>query len=179
MIQLDSCYNESRESNAGSYANSLRCTVQRAVDIDKGKEAVKHFERMGLIQFPEKSTRKEKFVETFNLTDDDRRKAAQEASERTLKGEKIGAVCFELGFDPQTVKKWCKKFGYTVPKRNKPRKNVTSEQLAEVVRLVNEEGYRMTQASAKVGHSIAAISHNLSEIGYIYDKRKVQLIKAD
>jgi len=179
MIQLDACFNESRESNAGAYANSLKCTVERALNVELGKRAVKHYERMRLIQFPEKSTRKEKFVETFNLTDNDRRKAAQEASERTLKGEKIGAVCFELGFDPQTVKKWCKKFGYSVPKRNKPRKSVTPEQLAEVVRLVNEEGYRMTQASAKVGHSLAAISHNLSGMGYIYDKQKVKLIKAD
>jgi transposase-like protein len=153
--------------------------VQRAVDIEKGKEAVKHYERMGMIQFPEKTTRRDRFVETYNLTQEDKRKAAQEASERTLNGEKIGAVCFELGFDPQTVKKWCKKFGYSVPKRNKPRKTVTPEQLAEVIRLVNEESYRMTQASAKVGHSLAAISHNLAGIGYIYDKQKVQLIKAD
>ena len=179
MIHVDSYYNESRESSAGAYANSLKCPVERALNLELGKRAVQHYERMGLIQFPEKSTRKERFVETFNLTDDDRRKAAKEASERTLNGEKIGAVCFELGFDPNTVKKWCKKFGYSVPQRNKPRKSVTPEQLAEVVRLVNEEGYRMTQASDKVGHSLAAISHNLSGMGYIYDKQKVQLIKAN
>ena len=105
MIQLDACFNESRESNAGAYANSLKCHVDRALNLELGKRAVQHFVSTGQIQFPEKNTRQENFDKTFKLTLEDKRNAAKEASERTLNGEKIGAVCFELGFHPSTIKK--------------------------------------------------------------------------
>ena len=66
-----------------------------------------------------------------------------------------------------------------MPQRNKPRKNVKPENVLEVVRLVNEEGLRMSEASDKVGHSLPSISNHLAGMGYIYDKQKVKLTKSD
>ena len=121
MIQL-ATLNESRESSAGAYANSLKCPVERSLNVELGKRAVQHCERLGLIQFPEKSTRKtERMRETLAMTQDDKRKTAKEAAERVTNGEKLGIVCGELGFYPCTVKKWCKKFGYQMPRSRKPK----------------------------------------------------------
>ena len=179
MTQVDACFNESRESNAGAYANSLKCTVERALNVELGKRAVQHFADMGLIQFPEgRKQASGAKTKRPQFTDQAKRNMVNQAKTRISRNEeRLCDVAHSFGISVETLRIWGKNYGANFERQVK----ITACEAGRVVKLVNVEGYRLTEACRMRGHSPKGVKYVLAKRGYSYNKRtgKFDISKAN
>lgn len=175
MIHVDSYHNESRTSACIAYAGSTRANVQRAIDIEAGARAVRHYERMGLIQFPDKDKGKsETRADTIKMTNKQRITILKDISKRMKAGERIGDLSKEHRVAVCTVRGWSRTFGIDIPRTN--RSTPTDEEFGTFIRLVNEGGLSLSKAAREIGRQQATMSVIARKRGYAYDAATKTLI---
>lgn len=173
MIHVDSYHNESRTSACIAYAGSTRANVQRAIDIEAGARAVKHYERMGLIRFPDKDKGKsETRTDTMKMTNERRITILKDISKRMKAGERIGDLSNEHRVSVRTVRVWGRKFGIDIPMPNRP--TPTDEEFKTFLKLVNEDGLSLNKAAKQVGRPRSVIARKR---GYKYEPETRKLVK--
>ena len=168
MIHVDSYYNESAAQSAGAYANSLKCPVERALNVELGKRAVQHCERLGLIQFPEdRKQASGAATKRPHSTEQAKRNMVNQAKARISGNkERLCDVAYSFGISVETLRAWGRNYGANFERQVK----ITSCEADQVFKLVNINGYRLKEACRMRGHSPRGVKYVLQKRGYLYDK---------
>jgi hypothetical protein len=102
----------SRISDCINYSGSIKGAVQKAINIELGARAVKHYERMGFIQFQPKKNPNRMGCTGYPPEEQERR--ARLVADRVNNGETVNNVCRELGFNHKSIRDWCDKYSITL-----------------------------------------------------------------
>ena len=103
-------------SSAINYASSIKSKITTALDIQDGLNAVKHYERMGLISFNNDKpidgrVRSGKTIPKKEV--DRRRKLALKAMHHIRQGSSVKKQAEDLGIVPPILQAWMRKYaGY-------------------------------------------------------------------
>lgn len=173
MIHVDSYHNESRTSACIAYAGSTRANVQRAIDIEAGARAVKHYERMGLIQFPDKQQSRHK-AQAQAMSDEERLEMLKKVIEGVSKGQRASEICADLGIPESTARGWSQRFKMPIAET---RWRITDDMRNQVISLINDNGTSLAAACEIVGCSPQGIRTQIKARGLRYNPKQQKITK--
>ena len=143
------------------------CIANRRLLHDCKTKGFKTLENMGLIVMPEKGASR------VFLTKVEAAKIAADAAKLMSKGKTYKESAEKLGVKESTLK-------HHVAKRRqgKPIKDI-KKKIEEVIKLVNEDGYRFLEAARRAGVSHQSLRYQMKNRGYKYNCKaaRVEAIK--
>ncbi len=139
------------------------CLANHKLIHDCKTKGFKTLEKMGLIVMPEKGESR------VFLTKVEARKIAADAAKLMAKGKTLKESADKLGVKESTLK-------HHVARRRqgKPIKNI-NQKIAEVIKLVNEDGYRFLEAARRAGASHQSLRYQMQKRGYKYNFKTVRV----
>lgn len=170
------------ESSATSYASSIKSKITTALEIQEGLNAIKYYEKMGLITRPSMKPvsiteeRKAEINATFNLPKAQKKRIAEMAFARIKGGATIKQAAKELGLNSNTLRTWLIKYGRYNPKKGKSNE-FYENRFDDLLRLVNEESWPLLKAGEKLGITKVALQSLLLRREYKYNKKTLMLVK--
>lgn len=108
-------------------------------------------------------------------TNHSRRNIAAIGSVLVNDGLHISKAAEQCGVSVDSLKNYCKKFGFDLHPEMKRRERVTGAMCREVIKLVNKDGYRISHAAKKLGTTCNHIGNSLARMGYKYDARTIKI----
>jgi len=112
------------------------------------------------------------------FNDDNRKEVAQRVADRVKAGEPIGAVCKDIGVDQMSARKWAEKFAIDIPRLKSKPLRISEYKRRQMIKMVNEDGYRLSDVAKKFGMTLNQMSHRIRAWGYKYDQQKIKLTKS-
>ena len=105
-----------RAASAINYASSLKGKITTALEIQDGLNAIKHYERMGLITFGNDKPIDGRYNSGKTIPKEEadrRRKLALKAMQNIRQGSSVKKQAEDLGIVPPTLQSWMRSFaGY-------------------------------------------------------------------
>jgi transposase len=108
-------------------------------------------------------------------TNDNRRSIAAMGSVLVNDGLHVSKAAERCGVSVVSLKHYCKRFGFGLDPEMTRRDRVTSAMCAEAIRLVNDDGLRLSPVAKKLGTTCPHISNSLQRRGYKYNARTVKI----